>query len=295
MVLVALALLLIGGVSVEALLTSRHAARDRRLDRAALRAVSLLTVDHAGPLDVPADRVPMGLHNAGPAQVLLLSAQLDAPGYPVTPESVLLPAGRSVPFLVAASPTCVASLPFGGATGLRVEIRTGRGDRRTMVLPLDPAGAGGVVAHDAQQRCGLLPVGDSLAAVAQDGRLVDGVAVLDLQLSNRSVLPLSLVAVHVAPGLAARLTPDPPPSLPAAGQPQAQGPVRAVQVRVRTTSCRLLLQADNADNGELSPTTLGLVVARGIERGDPGFAFTGRAQNALFALVQHCREATTAP
>jgi hypothetical protein len=235
---VAAVLVVVGGTGA-AVGTVQH---DRAADRAALRALRLVTDVAPDTGIVPQGFVRVGLRNDGPASVRLLSAQLVPGGYGETPaREELLPGGIATLGFRDTTP-CGPALLAHPATAVRVRLRTVRGTLVTRDVRLGP-GPSSDVTHGAQERCGYLPAAEAfqlgLTSVAVQG----GTVVAQGTVFDESVLPLTLQRLRAMPGLSVSVTPELPLVLPPQPAPGEQVHNVDLTLRLRVTSCATFLSA----------------------------------------------------
>lgn len=232
---------------------------NQQLDAAAGRSLDLAVSRPPGGYTY-LGQLALGLDNRGAQGVRLLSVLVDGPGYRRQHVDEDVPGARtgapiSTTLSLDVTPTCRPALLETGATRLVVEVRTVRGTRRELGLPL-PGEARAALRSAGQEQCRLLPPGRSVRMLLLDG---SGPKLrrpgLELQLGNRSLLPLTVEAVGAGPGLTVRLDRTPPFALPPVGGPDdVTEATQGVQVALTVGDCGALLRRPRQGLGGLEVT-----------------------------------------
>lgn len=287
------ALLALAGLAGGGVAAWRHVQHERALDRQVLRElrinVSVAEPDVGLFPDFPPGSVQLNVFNDGPSMVRVRTVQLDdREPVPVTTGWDVVPdAATSLTLDLTGS--CTAN---AGRSTHRVTLRltTSRGQRVTRTLAVNPNEF--LNTHE-RQRCGTLTPTEALVATLVSARTQGQWVQADLEVSNTSVLPLSVMAVDVPAGLQARL-PALPLVLPPASAPGTTGRTVRVHLELRVRDCDAfntgLYSSDRSGDpltvrlhGSLEDATGSLPLQPHQETG-----FGVDAPDALLRLMQFC-------
>jgi len=174
-----------------------------------------------------------------------------------------------------------------GEVDLLVDVVSVRGTARQLRLPVLAPVTGVRIRESAQQVCGMMPPGEALRVVgAADPRSTGREAVVDLTVANRSVLPLQLLSIDAGAGVSATLDRALPLALPPRPTPGAIDTGAHILLRVRTTSCPILLGRRRRPDRALGP--LSLDVVRGNERRSVAYEVGPDVDTAIDSLAEAC-------
>ena len=284
----------------------RQRAEQRRLDRAAVAALSVALVDPSITAETTVGMVRVALRNDSGAPVTVVRARIDGPGFLVQPVHVQLDRDAQADLELPLTPRCAPTLQDGGPARLLLDVATVRGTVGHLAVPLIDGEYGTPVTQAARQQCGILPLEQSL--VSGDVQVVSAGSArleLDYALGNAGTLPADIVAVTGRPGFRAitaggALPTDPPGRtrtlpmrLPISRAPE--------QTLVADVALRVVLAADcpfwrsgkrpaAGDGDGLRPVDL--VLSRGARRATLALDTYGEPasplQQALHALVAGC-------
>ena len=183
----------------------------------------------------------IGLRNDGPETVELVSARLLADGYALlTVGTSLAPSGITT-LAFRDTARCSPALLSDPASFVSVRLRTSRGTTVTRELALSP-GAYDDVNRPARERCGLLPAEESLVFTPSAVQVVGRSVVVRAVVANRSLLPLELLRLREAAGLAMDVTPGLPIQLPVQTSPGTTDKTVTLTLRFRVKSCGVFLE-----------------------------------------------------
>jgi hypothetical protein len=263
---------------------------DRTDDRAAADALQL-SVDS---VTSSTGLVNLGVTNAGPARVQVLTARLTAPGYATEPVGAALEPGARLIFSLKDSATCGPQMADDPASSLELQVRTARGSTATRSLPLG-ASAFREVNHAARQRCGYLPADEAFRFEALTTRLQPGSVTIPVKVGNGSLFPMELSELLPLSGLELTVVPALPRELPAQASPN--GPVRLVPLTITLAvrNCGVFTTSyERAASVELIRGRLVQQHATGFEvpvlTFDPTSSFVGPADPGAIAthLLRSC-------
>ena len=292
-VLAALAALLLAACAAGGVGWRRHQAQERRLDRAAVAALSLIVVDDPLGFIDDGDDVAVELRNDGRQPVRIRSARVDFPGYRQIPLSAALTPYAATRLRIASTPSCGPAVVTMGQLDLLVGVVTVRGTARQLRLPLLAGSTGLFVRSRAREVCAMMPTAQAVTVSAALARSSSREAVLDLTLENLSVLPVTLQAIGAGPGLQVTAESRLPVALPARTAPRTRASLVSVLVRVTPTNCPIVVGRTRL-TAELPLGDLSLGLARGAQRSTSSVGLDPPVAAAIKALAKGCARSARA-
>lgn len=168
---------------------------DRAASRRALAAVDLQVPDSSGASIVGAALPQLRVQNLGPDEVHVVGSRVDREGYHHQRADLRLTSQKTGALVIGLEPTCPATPPRSGPTGVLLDVVTSHGDRTTIRVRTAYTDWSFSYVFAVQERCRLFPLEESLDATVEDVVVRARAVTATVSISNRAKAERTLVGL----------------------------------------------------------------------------------------------------